>query len=78
MPDRDEETGRYTDEYPGEAFLKAIREAGELAGTGEIADAVGCAHDTAYKKLQAMEEDGQVTSRLVGNSLVWSLTEAGE
>jgi len=29
-----------------------------MAGTGEIADRVGCAHDTAYKRLQRMEKMG--------------------
>ena len=52
MPDRDEESGRYTDDYPTEDFLQAISNEGGVAGTGEIAERVGCAHDTAYKRLQ--------------------------
>ena len=72
MPDRDEESGRYTGEYSTEDFLNAISDREGLAGTGEIADQVGCAHDTAYKRLQEMEEQGLVTSRKVGNTLLWS------
>lgn len=75
MPDRDEETGRYTGEYPSDEFLAAIREAGGMAGTGEIATAVGCAHDTAYKRLQQMEDDGTVSSRKMGNTLVWTTND---
>ncbi|MFP9191388.1 transcriptional regulator [Natrialbaceae archaeon A-CW1-1] len=75
MPDRDEDTGRYTGEYPTEEFMSAITEEGGMAGTGEIADIVGCAHDTAYKRLQKMEGEDLVSSRKMGNTLVWSITE---
>ena len=73
--DRSEESGRYTDTYSADAMLEAIQESGGLAGTSEVAAAVGCARDTAYKKLKKMEEEGQVGSRKVGGSLVWQVTE---
>lgn len=75
MPDRDEETGRYTGEYSTEDFLNAINAEGGMAGTGEIADQVGCAHDTAYKRLQRLEKDGLVTSQKVGNTLLWEVKD---
>jgi uncharacterized membrane protein len=75
MPDRDEDTGQYTGEYPDEEFLDAIHEEGGMAGTGDIAKAVGCAHDTAYKRLQQMENGGSVTSRKMGNTLVWRVAD---
>ncbi|NIC00247.1 helix-turn-helix domain-containing protein [Halobacterium sp. R2-5] len=75
MPDRDEETGRYTGEYSTEDFLNAINLEGGMAGTGEIADQVGCAHDTAYKRLQRMEKDGLVASQRVGNTLIWTVED---
>jgi len=75
MPDRDEESGRYTGEYSIKDFLNAIRDKEGLAGTGDIADQVGCAHDTAYKRLQQMEKDGLVSSRKVGNTLLWTRLE---
>jgi len=75
MPDRDEDTGRYTDEYPREDFFDAIKDSGEAVGTREIADSVGCVHDTAYKRLRRLEEAGLVTSRKVGNTLLWMLAE---
>jgi len=78
MPGRDEETGRYTGQYSTEDFLNAISAEGGMAGTGEIADHVGCAHDTAYKRLQEMEEEGQVSSRKVGNTLLWEITRTEE
>ena len=75
MPDRDEETGRYTGEYSDEDFLNAIGSEGGMAGTGEIADQVGCAHDTAYKRLKRMENEGLLTSQKVGNTLLWKRKE---
>ena len=71
MGERDDKTGQYTDEYPEEAFLDAIRSADQMLGTGEIADAVGCAHDTAYKRLQKLEEKDVLGSQKVGNTIVW-------
>jgi len=73
MGERDDKTGKYTDEYPEEAFLDAIRNADQMLGTGEIADSVGCAHDTAYKRLQKLEEEGVIVSQKVGNTIVWSI-----
>ncbi|WP_244605259.1 winged helix-turn-helix domain-containing protein [Halorussus halobius] len=78
MPGRDEETGRYTGQYSTDDFLHAINAGGGVAGTGEIADHVGCAHDTAYKRLQEMEEEGLVSSRKVGNTLLWEKTGSEE
>lgn len=73
MPDRDEETGLYTGEYAQDDFLDAIREREGPAGTGDIAKTVGCSHDTAYKRLQALEKEGLVSSQKVGNTLVWTV-----
>ena len=72
MPERDEETGKYTEEYPVAAFLSAIREL-DGAGTGEIAAQVGCDRRTAYVKLNALEDSGQVSSRKVGQTLFWTV-----
>jgi len=78
MPDRDEESGRYTGQYTTEDFLDAINAEGGMAGTGDIADIVGCAHDTAYKRLQKMEDERLVSSRKVGNTLLWTSSETEE
>ena len=75
MPERDEHTGRFTGEYSDEDFLSVIREEG-MAGTGDIADRVGCAHDTAYKRLQKMEKERKVSSKKVGNTLLWEMIES--
>jgi DNA-binding Lrp family transcriptional regulator len=42
-----------------------------MLGTGEVAESVGCAHDTAYKRLQELEDRGVLASQKVGNTIVW-------
>ena len=73
MPDRDKETGRYTGQYTTEDFFDAINSEGGMAGTGDIAELVECAHDTAYKRLRQMEKEELVVSRKVGNTLLWEI-----
>lgn len=71
--ERDEESGKYTDAYSDKEFIEAIEVEGGLAGTGEIATAVGCSHRQALNRLNELEERGKVTSKDVGRSLVWRL-----
>ena len=69
---RDAETGRYADKYPPDEVLEAIWELGGRAATSEVAEEVGASRDTIYKKLQAMEGEGLVESRMAGGIRVWS------
>ena len=71
---RDDESGKFTEEYPVEEFIEAIGEL-DSAGTTDIADYIGCDRRTAYLKLQALDEDGKVESQKVGNALLWRLPE---
>lgn len=73
--DREEESGKYTTTYSDSEFIDAIRQLGGLGGTSEIADAIGCTRRTAYTRLQSLENEGQVSSRKVGNSLAWTISE---
>jgi GTP-sensing pleiotropic transcriptional regulator CodY len=73
--DRDEESGKYTTSYSDSDFLNAINRLDGMAGTSEIAKEVGCTRRTAYTRLTSIEEKGDVTSRQVGNSLVWTVVE---
>lgn len=73
--DREEESGKYTTSYSDSDFVDAIRQLGGLAGTSEIADAVGCTRRTAYTRLQSLENEDRVSSRKVGNSLVWMIPQ---
>lgn len=77
MPkERDEETGKYTENYPLADFIAALESYDGGAGTQEIADKVGCAYRTAHAKLTELEKDKLVTSREVGNAKLWRLTES--
>ena len=73
--DREEDSGKYTTSYPDSDFLDAIRRLDGLAGTSEVAEEVGCTRRTAYTRLKSLEDEGQVSSRKVGNSLLWSVSE---
>lgn len=73
--DRDEESGKYTTTYPDSEFIEAIQKFEGMAGTSEIADEIGCTQRTAYERLVSLESEGEVNSRKIGNSLVWSLPE---
>ena len=72
--DRDEDSGKYTTSYRDKEFLDAIEGLNGMAGTSEVADEVGCTHRTAYTRLKSIEEKGNIQSRKVGNSLVWSIS----
>jgi len=73
--DREEESGRYTTSYSDSDFINSIQTLDGMAGTSEIAETVGCTRRTAYTRLQTLEFEGQVTSRKVGNSLLWSVSD---
>lgn len=75
--ERDEESGQFTPTFSDEDFLDAVRK-GDLPSTSEIADTVGCKYRTAYERLNQLEDQGGVTSKKVGNSLVWMLADDGE
>lgn len=76
MPrDRDEESGKYTDAYSDDDFLQALADEDGIAGTGALADAVGCTSRHALNRLRELEEAGEVTSKDVGRSLVWMLVD---
>ena len=72
--DRDENSGKFTEEYPLQEFLEALTELGS-SGTTDIADHVGCDRRTAYLKLKSLEEKDEIRSQKVGNSLLWELDE---
>jgi hypothetical protein len=73
MPDadRDEESGEYRETYPTEEFVDAIESGDGFVGTQDVADAVGCSYELAYKRLRALAEDGTVATRKVANARVW-------
>lgn len=69
------DSGRYREEYPHEEFVAAVRDADGGAGTQDVADAVGCSYETAYKKLRALEDAGDLNHRKVGNARLWEAAD---
>lgn len=72
---RDADTGKFSEAYPREAFLTAMRTLDGSGGTTTIATEVGCTQDAAYKKLTTMREEELVDSQEVGGSLLWTLSD---
>ena len=74
MPkERDEESGKYTENYPLKKFVSALKTLGGEASTQEVADEVGCAYRTAHAKLSELENKEKISSRTVGNAKLWKL-----
>jgi len=69
--DRDEESGQFSEQYPRDAFIRAV-DTIENATTKKVSEEVGCSYDLAYRRLKALEEQGAVTSTMIGSSLIWS------
>lgn len=67
-----DEGGRFEPEHPDEAVLDAVRNH-EPAGTKEVADELGIARQSADYRLRRLLDDGRVSKKKVGNSLVWSV-----
>jgi len=72
---RDEQTGKFTEQYSRAEFLAAIIET-ETATTAAIAEYVGCSYDLAYRRLQTLEEKGEVTQIDIGGSFLWKTAES--
>ena len=68
--EQDKETGKITQRYPDEEFIKVVKDSAP-ASTSEVAEGVGCSSDNAYRRLKALEEAGEVESKMAGNSLIW-------
>jgi predicted transcriptional regulator len=68
------ESGRFEPEFTDEEVISAVR-VHEPAGTKEIADELGIARQSADYRLRRLLEEGRVSKKKVGNSLVWSIAD---
>ena len=73
--DRDEKSGRFTEQYSDEEFIEAIRATGGAASTRDVVDHVGADYDATYKRLRALEDAGMITSRKIANARLWEIAE---
>ena len=68
------EGGQFQPEYTDGEVVKAV-EQNDPAGTTEVADELGIARQSADYRLHRLLDDGRVSKKKVGNSLVWSIDE---
>ncbi|ELY96700.1 hypothetical protein C482_15036 [Natrialba chahannaoensis JCM 10990] len=66
------EGGRFEPEHTDDDVLDAVREH-DPAGTKEVADELGIARQSADYRLRRLLDEGHVSKKKVGNSLVWSV-----
>lgn len=70
-----DEAGRFSRQYPLDAFETAVREATGTVTTRQVAETVGCSHELAYKRLTELVDDGTLTSESVGAARTWSIAD---
>ncbi|ERG90970.1 MAG: sugar-specific transcriptional regulator TrmB [Haloquadratum walsbyi J07HQW1] len=68
------EGGRFEPEHTDKEVIDAVLEH-QPAGTQEVADKLSIARQSADYRLRKLLEEGRVSKKKVGNSLVWSATE---
>lgn len=72
--DKQGDDGKFVASYDPEEFVAAV-EGLEMPGTSDVADEVDAPHRTALHHLNQLEEEGRLTSKMVGRSKIWSLNK---
>jgi hypothetical protein len=72
--DRDDESGRFREQYSTEAFVEAVQEL-DVATTSKIAERVGCSYDLAYHRLKTLAEEDEIERTDVAGSFVWKVPD---
>lgn len=67
---RDDETGKFSEEYSDEDFLDAV-ESLELPSTSDVANYIGCSYTLAYHRLNTLSEREELNKIEIGNSFAW-------
>jgi DNA-binding Lrp family transcriptional regulator len=70
MKESRDESGRFTPEHTDDEVLAAVR-AHEPAATSEVADELDISRQGADHRLRRLRDEGRVTSKKIGASLVW-------
>lgn len=70
---RNSETGEYDEVYSDEDIIELLTRT--RMATREVADELDCHRTTAHSKLRDLEEDGEIVSTEVGNTLIWEPSE---
>lgn len=67
-------SGQYQPEYSDTEIIRAV-EKHEPAGTQEIADELDIARQSADYRLRKLEDQGKLSVKKVGGTLVWSASD---
>lgn len=67
---RDESTGQFAGDVTDADVVAAVR-AHDPAATSEIGDELGVSRQAADRRLRRLRDDGRVSSKKIGASLVW-------
>ena len=59
--------------YPLDDFVQAVKSRGGEAATPQIRDEVGCSPKTARRRMNELEDKGEVESHKIGSTLFWRL-----
>ncbi|QLH78007.1 winged helix-turn-helix transcriptional regulator [Halosimplex rubrum] len=71
---RNDESGRYQEVYSAEEILSLLEDT--RLSTSEVAEQLDCHRTTAHNRLSKLEDVGKVTSKQVGNTLIWEIEMA--
>lgn len=71
---RDSDSGKFKEKYTDDEFIEALRELGG-GGTNAVADQLNCPYRTAYNRLTALEESGEVKTKKVGRTNCWEVAD---
>ncbi len=74
---RDKSTGQFAGEVTADDVVAAVR-AHDPAATSEVGDELGVSRQAADRRLRRLRDDGRVSSKKIGASLVWFMPRTRE
>lgn len=70
---RNDQSGQFSRTYDDEAFIDAVESIGPFATTADVRDHLGCAHDTAFRRLVSLADADRLARKKAGSSYLWSI-----
>lgn len=69
--EKDEDTGRFTEEYSAAEILEFIGSQRGVVTTPEVRDFLGCEISTAHRRLNQLVADGKLSKRKTPSAILW-------
>ncbi|QIB75219.1 AsnC family protein [Halogeometricum borinquense] len=70
---RNDDSGQFKEVYSDEDILSLLEDT--RLSTSEVADQLGCHRTTAHDRLTELEDENEITSKQVGNTLLWETVD---